>query len=323
MPKIKYKYNPNTLNYEKIQLTVRDRLRQWATYFLVVVFFSAIVITLAYTFLNSPKELMLMRENAQLRSQYEALTRDMDHLERVLADIEKRDDNIYRQIFEAEPIPANVRKSGIGGANRYEHLEGFVNSDLIIRTNERMDRLAKRLYVQSKSFDEVVELAKNKEKMLASIPAIQPISNRDLKRMASGYGYRIHPKYKVKKMHYGMDFSAPPGTEIFATGDGVVVKTIVSRRGFGKHVVIDHGYGYETLYAHMSKISVQRGQKVRRGDVIGEVGNTGTSSGPHLHYEVHKDGKPIDPANFYFNDLTPEEYDQMIELASRVNQSFD
>ncbi|HLV53863.1 MAG TPA: peptidoglycan DD-metalloendopeptidase family protein [Cryomorphaceae bacterium] len=323
MPKIKYKYNPNTLNYEKIQLTVRDRMRQWATYFLVVVFFSAIVITLAYTFLNSPKELMLMRENAQLRSQYEALTRDMDHLERVLADIEKRDDNIYRQIFEAEPIPANVRKSGIGGANRYEHLEGFVNSDLIIRTNERMDRLAKRLYVQSKSFDEVVELAKNKEKMLASIPAIQPISNRDLKRMASGYGYRIHPKYKVKKMHYGMDFSAPPGTEIFATGDGVVVKTIVSRRGFGKHVVIDHGYGYETLYAHMSKISVQRGQKVRRGDVIGEVGNTGTSSGPHLHYEVHKDGKPIDPANFYFNDLTPEEYDQMIELASRVNQSFD
>lgn len=323
MPKIKYKYNPNTLNYEKIQLTVRDRLRQWATYFLVVVFFSAIVITLAYTFLNSPKELMLMRENAQLRSQYEALTRDMDHLERVLADIEKRDDNIYRQIFEAEPIPANVRKSGIGGANRYEHLEGFVNSDLIIRTNERMDRLAKRLYVQSKSFDEVVELAKNKEKMLASIPAIQPISNRDLKRMASGYGYRIHPKYKVKKMHYGMDFSAPPGTEIFATGDGVVVKTIVSRRGFGKHVVIDHGYGYETLYAHMSKISVHRGQKVRRGDVIGEVGNTGTSSGPHLHYEVHKDGKPIDPANFYFNDLTPEEYDQMIELASRVNQSFD
>ena len=323
MAKIKYKYNPNTLNYEKIQLTFRDKLRQWAIYFLVVVFFSTIVITLAYTFLNSPKELMLKRENAQLRSQYEGLARDMNNMERVLADIERRDDNIYRQIFEAEPIPQNVRVAGVGGVNRYEYLEGYQNSDLVIRANERIDRLAKRLYVQSKSFDEVVEMAKNKEKMLAAIPAIQPVPNKNLERMASGYGYRMHPIYKVKKMHWGMDFAAPPGTEIFATGDGVVSKVITSRRGYGKHVVIDHGYGYETLYAHMSKIDVRRGQKVHRGDVIGLVGNTGTSSGPHVHYEVHKDGKPINPANFYFNDLTPEQYDLMIELSSKVNQSFD
>lgn len=323
MAKIKYKYNPNTLNYEKIQLTFKDKLKQWATYFLVVVFFSTIVITLAYTFLNSPKELILKRENAQLRSQYEGLSRDMANMERVLSDIERRDDNIYRQIFEAEPIPQNVRVAGVGGVNRYEYLEGYQNSDLVIRANERMDRLAKRLYVQSKSFDEVVEMAKNKEKMLAAIPAIQPVPNKNLERMASGYGYRMHPIYKVKKMHWGMDFAAPPGTEIFATGDGVVSKVITSRRGYGKHLVIDHGYGYETLYAHMSKIDVRRGQKVHRGDVIGLVGNTGTSSGPHVHYEVHKDGKPINPANFYFNDLTPEQYDLMIELSSKVNQSFD
>ncbi len=323
MAKIKYKYNPNTLNYEKIQLTFRDKLRQWATYILVVVFFSAIVITLAYTFMNSPKELMLKRENAQLRSQYDVLSHDMDNMESVLADIERRDDNIYRQIFEAEPIPQNVRVAGVGGVNRYEYLEGYQNSDLVVRANERIDRLAKRLYVQSKSFDDVVEMAKNKEKMLAAIPAIQPVPNKNLKRMASGYGYRMHPIYKVKKMHWGMDFAAPPGTEIFATGDGVVSKVITSRRGYGKHVIIDHGYGYETLYAHMSKIDVRRGDKVHRGDIIGLVGNTGTSSGPHVHYEVHKDGKPINPANFYFNDLTPEQYDLMIELASKVNQSFD
>jgi murein DD-endopeptidase MepM/ murein hydrolase activator NlpD len=323
MAKIKYKYNPNTLNYEKIQLTLKDRLKKVLTYFLVGLFFAGIIIVFAYLFIDSPKELMLKRENAQLKAQYELLNRDLDRLENVLSDIERRDDNIYRQILESEPIPQSVREAGLGGVNRYTYLEGFNNSELVVAAHERMDRLAKRLYVQSKSFDEVVDMARNKEKMLASIPAIQPVPNKNLKRVASGFGYRIHPIYKVQKMHWGMDFSAPTGTDIFATGDGVIEEVNRSRRGYGKYIVIDHGYGYETLYAHMSKIEVRRGQKVKRGDVIGKVGNTGTSSAPHLHYEVIKDGKKINPANFYFNDLSPEEYDLMIELSSSVNQSFD
>ncbi len=323
MAKIKYKYNPNTLNYEKIQLTIVDRLKKVVTYMLVGLFFASIIILLAYTFFDSPKEINLKRENAQLKKQYELISKDLDQLSAVLADIENRDDNIYRQILETEPISSNVRSSGVGGVNRYSHLEGYENSELVIDVQQKLDKLAKRMYVQSKSFDEVVELAKDKEQMLASIPAIQPIPNKDLKRMASGFGMRMHPIYKVPKMHWGMDFSAPSGTNIFATGDGVVEKVVHSRRGLGKYVVINHGYGYTTQYGHMSETKVRKGQKVKRGDVIGLVGNTGVSSAPHLHYEVLKDGRKINPINFYFNDLTPEEYDQMIELSSHANQSFD
>jgi murein DD-endopeptidase MepM/ murein hydrolase activator NlpD len=323
MAKIKYKYNPNTLNYEKIQLTFKDWLKKIGTYAFVGLFFAAIIILIAYTFFDSPKELNLKRENARLKKQYELLNRDLGKLENVLADIERRDDNIYRIILEAEPISQNSREAGVGGVNRYTELESFQNAELVINTTRRLDKLAKRLYVQSKSFDDVVEMAENKAEMLASIPAIQPVPNKNLRRMASGFGMRIHPIYKVPKMHWGMDFSAPVGTEVFATGDGVVSKVVNTRRGYGKHVIIDHGYGYETLYAHMSQIDVRRGQKVKRGDVIGLVGNTGISSAPHLHYEVIKDGNKINPANFYFNDLSPEEYDMMIEISSRANQSFD
>ncbi|HKL03939.1 MAG TPA: hypothetical protein VJ911_09695, partial [Cryomorphaceae bacterium] len=212
MAKIKYKYNPHTLNYEKIQLTFQDRLKKISTYMLVGLFFAGIIILIAYTFLDSPKELNLKRENAQLRKQYELLNRDVTQLEKVLADIERRDDNIYREIMEAEPISKNVRSAGVGGVNRYTHLEGYQNSEIVVNTTRRLDHLAKRLYVQSKSFDEVIDLAKNKEQMLASIPAVQPVPNKDLKRMASGFGRRMHPIYKVVKMHWGMDFSAPEGT---------------------------------------------------------------------------------------------------------------
>lgn len=323
MAKIKYKYNPSTLNYEKIQLTFFDRLKKGLTYMLVGLFFAVIIVFLAYTFIDSPKELNLKRENAQLLQQYQLLNKDLDHLASVLGNIERRDDNIYRQILETEPISENVRTSGVGGVNRYTHLEGYENSALVMDINQKLDKIAKRMYVQSKSFDEVVELAKNKEKMLASIPAIQPVPNKNLKRMASGYGVRIHPIYKVPKMHWGMDFSAPTGTDIFATGDGKIIKVVNSRRGLGKHVIIDHGYGYQTIYGHMSETKVRKGQLVKRGDVIGLVGNTGGSTAPHLHYEVKKDGKKINPINFYFNDLTPEEYDLMIELSSHANQSFD
>ncbi len=323
MAKIKYKYNPATLNYEKIQLTIRDRFKTLFTYLLVGLFFSVIIISLAYTFIDSPKELMLKRENEQFKKQYELLNRDMHQLEAVLDDIENRDDNIYRVIFEAEPISKNVRKAGVGGVNRYSHLKGFSNSDLVINTTSRLDNIAKRLYIQSKSFDEVIDMAKNKEELLASIPAIQPVSNKDLSRLASGFGMRIDPIYKVPKFHWGMDFSAPVGTDIVATGDGRIAFVQDDRSGYGKHVILDHGYGYQTLYGHMSQVIAKRGQKVKRGDVIGKVGNTGKSTGPHLHYEVIKDGRKVNPANFYFNDLTPEEYDLLLELSSNANQSFD
>lgn len=324
MPQVRYKYNPSTLNYEKVKVTTADRLKQVGSYMVLGLFFASIILLVAYTFFDSPKEKMLRRENAFLKNQFELFNRDLGRIEKVLADIENRDDNIYRTIFEAEPIPESVRQVGVGGVNRYNYLSGFSVSDLVVDTRYQLDRLEKRLYIQSKSYDEVIELAKNKEEMLASIPAIQPVNNKELKRMASGFGNRIHPLYKVWKMHWGMDFSAPLGTEIYATGDGVIKEAKPrNRRGYGKYLVIDHGFGYETLYAHMSKINVRVGQKVKRGEIIGQVGNTGSSSAPHLHYEVVKDGQKINPINFFFNDLTPDEYDRLIEMSSHANQSFD
>jgi murein DD-endopeptidase MepM/ murein hydrolase activator NlpD len=276
-----------------------------------------------YQFFDSPKEKRLKLEIQNLTSQYEVINNDMQQVETVLDEIQERDDNIYRVIFEADPIPTSIRKQGFGGVNRYEKLLGLSNSELMINTSKKIDQLTKQLYLQSKSFDEVIDLAKNKSNMLASIPAIQPVANKDLKRMASGYGYRIHPIYKTRKMHYGMDFSAKTGTEIYATGDGVVSKIKRSKRGYGNYVKINHGFGYETLYAHMSKYIVKRGQKVKRGEVIGYVGNSGISTAPHLHYEVRKDNKKINPMNFYYNDLSPEEYEKMLEISLQSNQSLD
>jgi len=248
----------------------------------------------------------------------------LDQMSTILADLENRDDNIYRSIFEAEPIPDNIRKAGIGGINRYKSLERFKDdAEIVINTSKKLDRLAKQLYIQSKSFDEIIELAKQKEQMLAAIPAIQPVSNKDLKRMASGYGMRIDPHYKTPAFHAGMDFTAPTGTPIYATGDGTVIRADRASRGYGNHVRIDHGFGYTTLYAHMSKTNVKVGSEVKRGEIIGYVGNTGKSVGPHLHYEVRKNDKPVNPINFYFSDLTPEEYDLVIQLSSQENQSFD
>ncbi len=289
-----------------------------ASVFLGLLFYAA-----GEQFIDSPKEKLLKQENSQLKAQYEFLNKRMEQVTKVLEDVQRRDDEIYRIIFETEPIPKEIREAGFGGVNRYKKLEGFRNSELIIESATNLDRITKQLYIQSKSFDEVYELAVNKEKMLASIPAIQPVSNKELKRMASGYGMRMHPIYKYRKMHTGMDFSAIQGTEIYATGEGTVESVKRSRRGYGNHIVIDHGYGYKTLYAHLKEFNVRRGQKVNRGQVIGYVGNTGTSVAPHLHYEVIKDGVKVNPVNYYFNDLTPEEYEQMIEFASQPTQSFD
>lgn len=239
-----------------------------------------------------------------------------------LENMQHRDDHIYRVIFEADPIDADVRKAGFGGVNRYKNLEDFDNSILMIETAKKLDYISKALYVQSKSYDDLVELAKSKAEMMASIPAIQPIDSRKIRGGLSGFGRRIHPIYKIRKMHTGIDFTAPIGTPIYATGNGRVTAVGVDG-GYGQRVIINHGYSYTTLYGHMSRFAVKQGQSVKRGDLIGYVGNTGTSTGPHLHYEVHKNGRPVNPVNFIYNDLTPVEYAAILEAASQENQSFD
>jgi len=323
MAKSKFKYNSESLSFDKIQLSFRDKMFRFFSYFLASIFL-AVLYAVMYTLLfDSPKEKALKRENEQLALQYEVMNRKLGTVEKVLEELQERDDNIYRTIFEAEPISTSIRNAGMGGINRYSELEGYDNSEIVIETAKRLDKIMKKVYVQSKSYDEVIDLALNKEKFIASLPAIQPISNTDLKRTASGWGYRIHPIYKIRMFHEGMDFTAPAGTEIYATGDGTVAVTISSRRGYGNEIRIDHGYGYVTRYGHLSAINVKKGQKVKRGDVIGFVGSTGLSTAPHLHYEVHQNGKKVNPINYFFDDLTAEEYDRMIELSLASGQSYD
>lgn len=323
MKKAKYFYDKKTLSFKRIEKTWKTRIKNILVFLSASSFFGLLMLIAAFNFFDSPKEKMLKRELDKLKLEYELMDKNLIQLSAVLENIKDRDDNIYRVIFEADPIPNSIRKAGIGGVNRYKELEGYDNSDLLVSTSKKIDQISKQLYIQSKSFDEVIEMALKKSDMMASIPAIQPVKNKELKRIASGYGRRIDPYYKKPKFHYGVDFSAPKGTPIYATGDDTISKVKKSRRGFGNHVVINHGYGYESLYAHMSKYTVRRGQKIKRGDVIGYVGSTGKSTAPHLHYEVHKDGKKINPAYYFHNDLSPEEFDRMLELSSQENQSFD
>jgi len=323
MAKVKYRYNPHTLSYDKIKLTWQQKLVRSFYFFGASLVVGVIIYGVVYSFVDSPKEKQLKIENAELLGQYELLNKKLEKINVVLEDVQKRDDNIYRVIFEAEPIPTEIRRAGFGGVNRYEQLESFNNADLIVSTAKKIDQLSKQLYIQSKSFDEVFKMAKNKEKMLASIPAIQPVSNEDLTRMASGFGYRTDPVYKTTKFHAGMDFTEPTGSPIYATGDGTIIQADAEATGYGNHVRINHGYGYITLYAHMSEIAAKVGQKVKRGDVIGYIGSTGKSVGPHCHYEVRKNDVPINPVNFYFNDLSPEEFAKMVELSNASLQSLD
>jgi murein DD-endopeptidase MepM/ murein hydrolase activator NlpD len=323
MSKVKYKYNTQTLTYEKVQLSWWNRIRKFLGYLATGTVFAAVTVTIAFAYFDSPKEKQLKREIENMQFQYEVLNGKLTHVNEVLAEMQFRDDNIYRTILEAEPIPENLRQAGSGGVNRYRELEGYDNSRLIIETSKKIDRISKQLYIQSKSFDEVVKLAKNKNQLLASIPAIQPIANKDLRHQPSGYGWRTHPIYKTSEFHAGMDFAANTGTEIYATGDGVVERADDMAQGYGNHVVIDHGFGYKTLYGHMSKMSVTVGQKVKRGQVIGYVGSTGLSTAPHVHYEVLKNGERINPINFFYNDLSPAEYEELVRQASRATQSFD
>ncbi len=324
MGKSKYRFNTESLNYDKVRPSLKKRLLILISYISILALVAILLNVFYSSVFDSPREKALKRENSLLNNQFKILNEKVAHLETVLEDIEKRDDNIYRTIFNADPIPHSVRDAGTGGVNRYEDLEGYDNSDMIIETAKRLDQLSKAVVVQSKSYDDVIEMAKSRELQLSSLPAIQPISNKDLTRTASGWGYRIHPIYKIRKFHHGMDFTAPTGTEVYATADGTIEVVEKSRRGYGNKVIIDHGFGYKTLYAHLEGFNnLIKGKKVKRGDVIAFVGSSGLSTAPHLHYEVHRNNKKINPINYYFEDLTADEYDEMIVLSMRPGQSYD
>lgn len=323
MSKIKFYFNTKSLTYEKVQVRLWDRLKRLLGILISGLVFAAVTIFLAYRFFDSPKERQLRREIEALEENYVILNKKLDLVSKVLTELEERDDNIYRAIFEAQPIPGAVRKAGFGGADRYRDLERLSNNSLLLSTTKKMDHLTKALVVQSRSYDELIRLTNGKELMLASIPAIQPVSNKKLRRMASGFGYRTHPIYKTQHFHSGMDFAAPSGTPIYATGDGIVERADNTAQGYGNHVVINHGYGYKTLYGHMSRFAVRAGKKVKRGEVIGYIGSTGISTAPHVHYEVIRNGVKVNPVNYYYNDLSPAEYQAMIEMSATSNQSFD
>ena len=317
-----YLYNPNTLDYERVYPSAKARfftvLRHLST---GIAFGIATFFVMMYV-IDSPMESQLRKENRLLQTQYEVLDLRLNHAMEILDDIQQRDENLYRAIFQAESIPESVRKSGFGGTNRYQQLMEASNSELVVSTTQKMDMLRKQLYIQSNSLEELIEMGKNQEERMKCIPAIQPIANKDLKRTASGYGMRIDPIYRTPHFHSGMDFSAKIGTDIYATGNGKV--TYASwKQGYGNCVIIDHGYGYQTVYGHLSKFKVRVGQKVTRGEVIGEVGNTGKSTGPHLHYEVIVRGRHDNPSKYYYMDLTPEEYDRMIQIAENHGQVMD
>jgi murein DD-endopeptidase MepM/ murein hydrolase activator NlpD len=318
----KFHYNQETLSFEKIELTFFALVKKVAVYLFTSLCGGFIAFLIFILFLESPQEKQLKKENIHMQAQYDLLQEQMNELQSLLTDLQQRDDNLYRVIFQADPILSEVRHRQMGNDQRYQALQNMSNSKIMVSVTKQMDDLKRQTYIQSKSYDELIMLAKQDEQKLLCIPAIQPIYNKDLTRVASGYGMRIDPIYRTRKMHQGMDFTAPIGTEIFATGNGIV-KEAGWRQGYGKCVKINHGFGYETLYAHMHKITARVGQSVKRGDVIGEVGNTGKSTGPHLHYEVHFKGTPVNPQNYYFLDLSPEEYDIMLQLSQNAGQVFD
>jgi murein DD-endopeptidase MepM/ murein hydrolase activator NlpD len=323
MAKVKYYFDRKKLEFRKVELSLFQKLIRVFAYMAAVVVTAMLIISFAYRFLDSPKEKQLRAELQIMKDQFELLEAKNAQIEMVLNEIGKRDENIYRVIFEAEPIPAEMRMAGFTDPKRYEHLRNLGQAELVIETSAKIDKLAKQAYLQSKSFNELVGLIKRKSEMLASIPAIQPIRNRSLNLLASGFGYRIDPIYKTIKFHSGLDFNAPMHTPIFSTGNGRIADVVRNDRGYGNYILIDHGFGYRTLYGHMSGFAVKQGQKIKRGEIIGYVGNSGKSTGPHVHYEVIKAGEKINPINFFHSDLSPSQYETIIKRASTVNQSFD
>jgi murein DD-endopeptidase MepM/ murein hydrolase activator NlpD len=324
MARIKYHYDTETCKYERIKIRTSDVVLNLLGFLSVAFIISLGLLPVYNSYFRSDREEALHKENGELRLYYDLLSKEMQKSNQMLAALQERDDNVYRVIFEAEPIAASVRKAGVGGAERYKDLleKGLKREDLILSAMQKLDKLKKQMYIQTKSYDDILVMAKNKAQMFAAMPAIQPISNKELTRLASGFGYRIHPIYKVKKMHTGTDFAATRGTPIYATGDGVIQVAVSNLGGYGNEVQINHGYGYVTLYGHMERFVVKPGQRVKRGECIGYVGSTGTSTAPHLHYEVIHNGTKVNPVHFFFNDLKPAEYQKLLELSAVENQSL-
>ena len=325
MAKVKYYYDSENLAYRKIITKTRKKIGVVLLFLVASALFGLLsfIVLLNMPYFETPKNKKQAREIENLKLRYAILNKKMDEVEDVIKFIEDRDNNLYRVYFNASPIPEEARKSGFKNANRYKELEGYDNSELVANTTKRIDVLRKELAIQSKSLDDILKMTKAKDKLLAAIPAIQPVKNENLKRMVSGFGYRTDPFTKVRKMHEGMDFTSKTGTPIYATGDGFVSRADNTASGFGNHIVIQHGFGYETLYAHLSKYKCRAGQRVKRGDIIGYVGSTGRSEGPHLHYEVHKNGKVVNPLNFYYGNISAVEYVAIAQAANQENQSFD
>ena len=323
MKKIKYYYNTHTLRYEKLITPLRVKLLRIFG-FLAAAFVTAVLIAfVAFKFIGSPYERVLQRRNEELNQSLQQVNERLQAIDQQLAVLEKRDNEVYRSIFEAQPIPDSLRTMQAEKAQEIAKVESLPEGKLLYSIDTTVRNIKARIEVQKKSYTELLELVKNKEKLLAATPAIQPVSNKDLNRIASGFGYRIDPVYKTVKLHAGLDFAAPQGTPIYATADGKVSESSFSSTGYGNHVVINHGYGYETLYGHMVRIKARGGQRIKRGEVIGYVGSTGKSTGPHCHYEVHKNGQKLDPVYFFYNDLSPQQFDQLLKRAAASNQSLD
>lgn len=323
MKKIKYYYNTNTLRYEKLEVPLRVKLLRIFGFIAAALVTATLISYFAFQFIGSPNEKILRLQNERLKDRYTSLNEKAKSLVKQMEELEKRDNNVYRAIFEANPIPDSARAKAMEAAKEIATVEGMANNELFFSIDHTLELLNSRIKVQNDSYKQIDELIKNKEKLLSHTPAIQPVSNKDLNRIASGFGYRIDPVYKTVKMHAGLDFAAPQGTPIYATADGVVSVAGNKGNGYGNHVIINHGYGYQTLYGHMVKVKSNSGQKVSRGEVIGWVGSTGKSTGPHCHYEVHKNGNKIDPVYFFYNDLSPEQFDRLLKQAASSNQSFD
>lgn len=323
MKKIKYYYNTNTLRYEKLEIPLRVKLLRIFGFIAAAVVTAALISYFAFQFVGSPNEKILRIQNERLKDRYAQLSEQVETMEQQMKELEKRDNNVYRSIFEANPIPDSARAKEIEDQKEIAAITSMSNNELFSSIILTLNSLSNRIKAQNTSYTEIDGLIKNKEALLSHTPAIQPVSNKDLNRIASGFGYRIDPVYKTIKMHAGLDFAAPQGTPIYATADGTVSIAGNTGNGYGNHVVIRHGYGYETLYGHMVKVKARNGEAVKRGEVIGWVGSTGKSTGPHCHYEVHKNGNKIDPVYFFYNDLTPDQYDRLLKQAAASNQSFD
>ena len=323
MRKIKYYYNTHTLRFEKLEKPLRVRLLQVFGFIAASIVTGIIIFAIAFQYIDSPKEKLLRQQNEDLKEGYAVIEERIKQLELKMGEITNRDNTVYRSIFEADPIADSARFKDMEQKKEVQLVQRMGSTNLVNTIIDQLNNLSLRIAYQDKSFNELIEMVNNKAKLLAAIPAIQPISNKQLSRIASGFGFRIDPIYKTRKSHMGLDFAAPSGTPIYATADGIVKFSGFSTSGYGNHVIINHGFGYETLYGHMVRVGATQGQQVKRGQVIGYVGSTGKSTGPHLHYEVHKSGVQLDPINFFYNDLTPAQFDRLLKMAAANNQSLD